>query len=248
MTAMLAEVPPLVPTLSSLAYDANVELAAIDANDADSLQRAIRAGEYLNQAKTLCPLGQWQTWTAENLACSRAMAIIYMRIARHKSEVAGFKTINAAKAWLIDVYGDSGVRGDNNSQRTDLVIAREAKARELRDSGMLLREIADELGIAQSTVSTLLNRAHYQKRARENAARRRKEAATAKKALARENERAAVKRCGGQPEVIYTSILKACESAGRMIEETPERKAAADAILVDLYRAKDKILALIGTS
>jgi hypothetical protein len=52
-----------------------------------SLQRAIEAGERLNEAKALVNHGEWLPWLKEHCDISERTARVYMRIARNKDVV-----------------------------------------------------------------------------------------------------------------------------------------------------------------
>lgn len=238
MTA-LAEVPDLVPTLSSLAADANTELAAIEANDADSLQRAIKAGEYLIQAKALCADGRWGAWVADNVSCDASTVVRYMRIAEHRVEVTHCYSITRA----IEHLKAQGLKipefGDHNSRVTNAVLQRRARAQELRAQGLTQSKIAEQLGITQTSVSHLLNVEHARKRAREARQRRRAENAKARAALARQTNDRAQKKLGASEQLAYSLVHQLADVLGRLDEEQPGVWADA---LVAHYKTMDKVV------
>ena len=53
-----------------------------------SLDHALRAGEYLLQAKERISHGQWMSWLAEHCQLNQRVANNYMRLARHQQEVS----------------------------------------------------------------------------------------------------------------------------------------------------------------
>ena len=66
------------------------------------LERAIEAGEALNQAKEKLPHGQWLPWLEKNCLLSERTAQVYMKLAANKS-VLNAHTKSASAADLADL-------------------------------------------------------------------------------------------------------------------------------------------------
>jgi hypothetical protein len=112
------------PTLPELAALINSELAAADVAFRATVDHAIRAGEYLIQARPMVPYGEWANWTQANLGRHPSGLYSYMRLARYADDVraGNYDTIAAAVA---------SVRGRPTFAppilKVDLEVARELK-------------------------------------------------------------------------------------------------------------------------
>lgn len=107
--------------------------------------------------------------------------------------------------------------------------------------------IAQQLGISINAVKKHAD-PDYRRRQRVAAARSKKLASQAKKALSREVLTKSMKRIGGSTDITYASIRKALESAQRVREETADRdvRLNMDAVLAALYQAEDKLADAMG--
>jgi hypothetical protein len=74
-------------SLTDLAARIRSEHAAAIAATKHALERAISAGELLIEAKAQSKHGQWMPWLAEQCAIPDRTARLYMRLARHRSEI-----------------------------------------------------------------------------------------------------------------------------------------------------------------
>lgn len=84
--------------VTRLAAGIRDDLAAIDANNADSLARAIDAGTKLTEAKGLLKHGEWLPWLEENFDLSQPTASTYMRLAANQKRAFSFNSIREADA------------------------------------------------------------------------------------------------------------------------------------------------------
>ena len=70
-----------LPALNDLANRINEEHEAFQDAMRAGLQHALRAGEFLIEAKSGLPHGDWQPWVLENCVFSDRTARAYMRLA-----------------------------------------------------------------------------------------------------------------------------------------------------------------------
>ena len=68
--------------LSDLAVQINHEHQQAEASLNDGLQHALRAGEFLAQAKVICTHGSWLPWLQREFHGSKRTAQAYMRLSR----------------------------------------------------------------------------------------------------------------------------------------------------------------------
>lgn len=86
--------------LNRIASQLREEVVEAERQYQSAVQHAIRAGELLNEARDLVPHGSWSTWLAANFDGTAGVANTYMRLAKHRAEIAHAQTITAAVAFL----------------------------------------------------------------------------------------------------------------------------------------------------
>jgi hypothetical protein len=102
----LRRLPDIEPRrLAALANKIRDELDAADVAFADGVQRAIRAGELLVEAKALVGHGGWSLWLEENFPHTAQWARACMRLARRREELQSESalSVSAALAQLAGV-------------------------------------------------------------------------------------------------------------------------------------------------
>lgn len=231
-----------VEILDALAKRVNAEHGlAVDAATA-SVVHAIRAGEALIEARSRVVPGGWHKWMAENVAASEKVCKQYMRIARHKDAVEGFDSITAAASFIT-----ATITGPAREARNQEGEARRAHARELRESGMSFKEIADLYGVAERTARWWLAPVAKRKEVNRRNARYYQEAMRALKAKRRES---LVRSKGGDVAKAYSQVrlLAQTLAAAAASEGNAEAKVALGSALRKLYGVEEQICRAAGVT
>lgn len=84
------------PTLTELADQIHVEMAAIERSDSSALAHAIRAGELLTQAKGRLTHGKWIPWMKENFPSDVRTGQRYMLLAANATHVSHLGSVREA--------------------------------------------------------------------------------------------------------------------------------------------------------
>lgn len=69
-------------SLATLADSINANIREAEGAARSAMQKALIAGQQLNEAKEQVPHGQWKTWLAENVQAAERTAQAYMKLAR----------------------------------------------------------------------------------------------------------------------------------------------------------------------
>lgn len=211
----------------------------------EAVEHAIRVGEALLAVKKKLGTEQtWTSWRTEHFPTS--MYQIYMRLAAYQGHLREQEptTLPAALRLLRGLPPFDVAEGERGRFHSPEMAT---EAQELRDRGLLQREIGEVLGVSQNTVSRLLNPDLRQKHNRQNAKARRR-ARLAREALRQQERDRAARRLGGSVAKCYSMILKTAEAAeqARVDSENPEVKSAMSAAQAKLYSARDEIVRALG--
>jgi predicted transcriptional regulator len=240
-----AEIEVLEPdklSLAELGAEASREHGATAEAARDAVDHAIRAGGYLLEAYDRVPAGQWLRWVEENFSASSNTAGIYMNLAYHKEHAAGAPSINAALRLLSTLPNrPMGPRG--LSERT---LTRHGQALALRQRGLKIAEIAEMMGISNGSASEYCSKNLAELRQQRNDQARR--ARTARQALKRAEQEAAIRKVGGGVSELYADIHKLTQKADKVIENasSKELRAGLNAALAKLHQARDEIVKAVG--
>lgn len=174
-------------SLPELAALANSEHGLVVEHLSSALVHAIRAGEVLLQAREQVPTGQWMKWVRENVPdIAHVTASKYMRFATYRDELAGHEGlgVRAAAVLLRELPAVNGTRpgGDDEARREE---ARRLYGKE----GLTLQQVADELGVGQSTVSRYVNPERTKRKQERNTARAQRERDQARRAAETEERK-----------------------------------------------------------
>jgi hypothetical protein len=197
----------------------------------NGLNHALRAGDLLLDARARIPHGQWGSWLADqDLNITMEHATTYMRIARHRDLVIrmGATTLGQARGLLAS----SSAR----DSRIDPTLV--AEAQRLRASGLLLREIGEELGVSPNTVQRWVNPAAEER----YRAKRRKMTRAGRSALRKEQRSKAARQIGGDLGEAYSLIRRALdllENASTQHAKGTRRHIRSS--MASLYNAEDEI-------
>lgn len=225
------EVVGPAPTLDELANTVRREHALAANASMQVVEHAIRAGEALNDAKTLVPRGGWERWLVDEFPDRHPKTLrTYMRLAKHADTVRGAHplTIKAADRLLI---GESFRPADDELRD---------EAKKLRAKGMTLKAIATELGVSQNAVSLWLNPKLAERRRNQ----RRQESRAARRALHRQERDRAVKRAGGDIAASYAFIRRAALALEEAAYGETDREVRnhLNSALERAYRVEDEIV------
>lgn len=177
----------------------------------EALGHAFVIGELLLEARDLVPRGGWLQWVENESPFALTTSQEFMRLARHRGEIEAGACVGVREA--LDFISGRG--------RRDAPDARREVARALRDEGLSHRQIAERLGVSQTTVHVdLLPRKKRQAESRAKWRRR----ALERKALRREENRKLAARGGGDVAEAYALLRQALEAldkslAGKAREE-----------------------------
>ena len=196
-----------------------------------SIHHAIRTGELLLEARSRVPFGEWEDWFAHNTPdVTIEHARTYMRVARHRDLILreAPPSLKAATK-LLRRTTVSDVRFDK---------ALRVECRRLKNTGLLNREIALEMGVSKATISRWLDPVAEQ---RYRAARRGSSRA-GRLALKAEQRKAAAKAIGGNVAEGYALIRRALDVLERAASETSgDPRSAIRSAMNSLYNAEDQV-------
>ena len=231
-------------SLSELARVIAEEDEAVRTSAASMIHHAIRAGEALLEAKKQVPRGQFQQWLIENFHSNpdaqwaSAHLYAYMRIARHKDYVleSGVSTLADARRILSAAHKTQG----NGHVLLDLD---EDVIRMVRQGKLTQKEAAERLGVSAPTIR---NRLDGGRRNREKGQKLRE----ARKALAREQREARIRKAGGAIAESYALVRRALQELDRAHAEAADRevRAAIGAAIARLHSAEDQIAKAVKLS
>lgn len=232
----------VVPLIDELAATANREHDLSVKAGLEAIEHAILVGEALLAARKLVATGEWYRWLDNNTTFSRALATVYQRVAHYKHLVGSAPSLNAAQRML---RGEPDIAPKGQPKATARPWAQDAH--KLREAGSTQDQIAEILGVSQSSVSQELNpkvRAKVMERNRRREQKRR----AANKVFNRAKRDSAAKRAGGGISELYSRIRLAAESAGALGDtgETPEIRLAATLAHRAIVRAEDEIAKVLG--
>lgn len=201
-----------------------------------ALVHAIRCGDGLARARAELPSHrEWLAWVlADTPFTSSTNAHQYLRLARHRQAV-------------LDSDATSVIQADRviKSLRDVFRAERDREATQLRDEGLTLAEIAEALGVAQSTAHRMLNRVHYGQLVR----RRRKERRLADQAWRKRQRDESIKRAlvkeGQAFNEVYSLVTRLDGLLGRAREEaqSKEKRLAIN----EAHALRDKIMNVLTT-
>lgn len=146
----LAVTQPTQNPLLQLASSINDEHHLAVRSSRDALQHAIKAGEQLLQARNEVGLKTWTAWMDENIGFSAVTAQRYMRVAKYKAEVQAAEAGSITDA-LEAVKGMPPTADANDLRRAPQAKVDEAK--QLREAGLGVSQIASSLGVNKGTVA-----------------------------------------------------------------------------------------------
>lgn len=237
-------------SLERLADVANAEHQQTAGAVRSAIEHAIAAGDALLEAQALIREqgGDWREWVSGNLDFGKEQAARYCRIAFFREEVLASGAIGVKGAIRalreLEMPNRQHEEQYQPHQKIDENICRKITA--LAKTGLPQREIAEQFGVSQPTVSKWL----HPDRKREYERARRRRLAAQREALRRQERDRLAKRAGGDISEAYSLIRRAAESldtAGRQEQDEDARKALAKAIRL-LYRVEDEIVLALGTS
>lgn len=228
-------------SVSELASIANREHALAVAAAESIVLHAIAAGEALTEVHRRLGARKWSEWLKDSFTGSRALACVYMRIARHRDQISRDATslsqaYNAVKG-LPDIAPRALLANDD-------VIVNEAKA--LRSQGHSWAHIGRALGIHSSTA-----RRYADPVARRRDNERARETVAARKALERDQAiKQAVRKAGAGLAEAYAMAERMQDVLAQAHREAtdPEARAALSAAGEHHRRMRDRIVAALGVS
>jgi hypothetical protein len=108
-------------TLPELAGIAHSEHQEIERLEGEALDRALRAGRALNEAKRQVGHGKWMDWLRDNVTFRKSAAAEYMRLDRERDRLANFRragnlSIRQAIAHLDALEGKPKVEADDSEK------------------------------------------------------------------------------------------------------------------------------------
>lgn len=188
--------------LDELAAKANAEFRSAEEALDLVLGHVFAAGEALLEASELIPDGAaWRQWCEGNLDFTPQHAGRIMRITRYRDRIDPSETHHVGRDgrtrpvsvhYLYDTYV-SGLPEIRQGRQQPLSEILHEEAKRLRAAGWSYERIAEELEVGVSSVYTILN-PEARKRYLREAKKRRRELASARRALERERERAELDR------------------------------------------------------
>jgi transposase-like protein/chorismate mutase len=217
-------------TLDELAAEINREARTILGSASERIEAAIRIGERLLEAQKLTERDHWYDWLG-GLEVHRTTAYRYMRLAKHQVEVrAGeFDGIDPALAALPD----------GRARRT--TAEREEMIRMASEQGMTIPQIAETLGVAQSTVWYWTSKRNRRKRGTQRRATRARE----RLAKMRTDGRTLSRDLGGSAENAYGLLRRTEQQLDRLLSRTTipgDARIALRRALGHLHAAEDEIV------
>lgn len=237
-------------SLERFAQIANAEHEQTAKAAFSAIDHAIAAGEALLEAQAMVREqgGDWRAWVASSLDFGTEQAGRYCRVAFFQEEVRASGVIGVKGAIRalrqLEMPNRQHEEQYQPHQKIDETIC--SKIRALAKTGRSQREIGEQFGVSQATVSKWLH--PNRKREYERAYRRRLAAQRA--ALKKQERDRLAKRAGGDISEAYSLIRRAAESldsAGRLEQDEDARKSLAKAIRL-LYRVEDEVAAALKTS
>lgn len=193
----------------------------------DVVSSAVECGQWLTEARELVDT-EWVAWMRENLTVHPTTAYVYMRLYRHREQIADQPTIDAA------------VRLLSTASLSPEAIA---EIRRLYDNGHGLKQtaLAEMFGVRKSTINYHV---HAESRNRVKTVQR----ATryrATQALQREQQHQTIKTAGGPLSVAYGHVRKALEALQRADgeEQSYERRRYVQEAIARAYEVEDAIVA-----
>jgi transposase len=249
-------------TLEELAATANSEYWLSLKAASDMLSHALACGRALLELQKKITIGSWLEWADANLEVGNHARLTYMRLAEFehllppeifepytgKNNRVYPASQNRALIYirgLETVHRPSGGARYGSKKRTSPEV--EAECKRLRTQGLSCRNIAELVGISESTVRKAIDPA-YRARVQKSQDRARKTRLAANKALAAQRERVArdrvAKQVGGALAETYSRVRKTLDEAqrARMEAEDPIERTAVDESLAYLHRAEDAIV------
>lgn len=207
-------------------HDAGSEAAAT------AVDHFIAAGEALNEAKKLLNRGEWTPWMLENFPdISITTLNTYMRVARFKHEI-----IEAAPP---DLKSAGRIARDSRIQirRVSWDKVDRQAIKDLHQNGRTIRQICEILEVPYNQVHTTVH-PEQEKVRRAKASSRTK---AGRRALARQERDAEVKKHGGDLSLAYSHVRKALQLLeGVELKSSLAKRSISDA-MHKLYFAEDKI-------
>ena len=217
-------------SLDDLAAEINREAQTIMGTARERIDAAIRIGERLLAAQQLVESIGWYDWLG-TLDLHRTTAYRYMRLAKHADEVraGSFDGIDPAIAALPD-----GRARRTTSEREEMV-------RMATEQGMTIPQIAETLGVAQSTVWYWTSKRNRHKRGSQRRATRARE----RLAKMRADGKTLSREIGGSPQNAYGLLRRTEQQVDRVLSRTTissEARVALRRALGHLHAAEDEIV------
>ena len=141
-------------SLADLAARISAEHDAVGAAMKRGVQHGIAAGHLLNEAKALVEHGEWLPWLRDHCQIPESTARLYMRLARHESEIANVNdlTVRQAIAQLTEPDDEYEANLREGQRLADNVRAADRnyvnvfveKCRELRGFAEMFDEYSEE--------------------------------------------------------------------------------------------------------
>lgn len=226
------------PALTDLASAAIREHALVQQAEQSALIHAICAGEALLDAREQVERGRWTAWL-EDLGIPTTTAYTYMRVAYNREKVAA-----AGVEFIRDAYALTASLPYAMATPKEL----KAEARDLREAGLSLDQIAGALGASKSGVWEWVDPGAKQ-RNRDCAKRRNARRAAERKALERQERDRAARHAGGSIAEAYSLIRKTTQQLERAhgSERDTDAKRALSLAITLAYKCEDQVVKAIGT-
>lgn len=232
-------------SLDELARIIREEDAAANAAFNDALTHAVRAGEALQQVRSVLPRGDWLRWLEENTPVSTVTARLYVRLARYHATLPDdVRNIEQARAYLT-----GAPPANPHTHAPDPLI--EADIKELRSAGYTYPKIAETVGMSVSTVRKYVNPDYREQQIRYRVEARRKQRSAAK-VFAEKEERqrrdAAARKVGGDIAEAYSLVRKLTAAIDRAAATAvdPDHARALKAANHQAFRVEDEIVRILG--
>lgn len=229
----------VVSSLEELAETINRESSEIEnvfdriaSLTADAIERSIRIGDFVLEARSRVE-GIWTTWVDENLTISVEMARRYARIATHKDLIRE-RCASVNEALRL-------IRGEPAYSNKRPEVISPTLAIEMRTDGFSAIEISEIVGCSRAAVYNALNPAYLERKRAADARR-----AAEKRALRRQSQDRAAKTAGVSEQ--WAALHRLGEQMDAVSRDgvSPEIREAFTSALKDIYRARDKISAVLG--
>jgi hypothetical protein len=233
-------------TPTELVELANREYEASDASARKTLVHAFRSGEALLAAREKVPMGEFQSWLAENFAGAQATAQQFMRLAYYQDQISQDLRIKDAYRSLAGLPAIDAKSRRGRKELPDKATINDAAR--MRKEGMSFAAIGDVFGVGSETVRRWVN---PQERKRINAKKRcqYRERREVQAQIKRNRRDAKVRKAGGGTAEVYSLLRRAAQKAEALRTTGAagsEISAALRKTVNHLHAAEDEIVRALG--